>query len=60
MAKRIGAEPLARLDYVAIVDDATFEEVDSSPAPARALVAARFGEIRLIDNLALPHEGGHS
>jgi pantoate--beta-alanine ligase len=55
MAKRIAAEPLARLDYVAIVDDATFEEVDRITAPARALVAARFGDIRLIDNLALPH-----
>jgi pantoate--beta-alanine ligase len=60
MAKRIAVEPLARLDYVAVVDDATFEEVDRISAPARALVAARFGEIRLIDNLALPHEGGHS
>jgi pantoate--beta-alanine ligase len=58
MAKRIGAEPLARLDYVAIVDDATFEEVDRITAPARALVAARFGEIRLIDNLPLPPQEG--
>jgi pantoate--beta-alanine ligase len=55
MAKRIGAEPLAKLDYVAIVDDATFEDVHQVSGPSRALVAARFGEIRLIDNLALPH-----
>ena len=58
MAKRIAAEPLARLDYVAVVDDGTFEDVQRIDGPARAVVAARFGEVRLIDNLALP-EGGH-
>jgi pantoate--beta-alanine ligase len=54
MAKRIGAEPLARLDYVAVVDDQTWEEAEEIHAPARALVAARFGRTRLIDNLLLP------
>jgi pantoate--beta-alanine ligase len=54
MAKRIGAEPLARLDYVAVVDDETWEDVVAVDRPARALVAARFGTIRLIDNLLLP------
>jgi pantoate--beta-alanine ligase len=54
MAKEIGSEPLARLDYVAVVDDATWEDVGLLKAPARALVAARFGPVRLIDNLALP------
>ena len=54
MAKRIGAERLARLDYVAIVDQETFEEVGSIQRPARALVSARFGDTRLIDNMALP------
>jgi len=53
MAKRIGAERLARLDYVAAVDDSTFEEVDRLRGPSRALVAARFGTARLIDNLSL-------
>jgi pantoate--beta-alanine ligase len=53
MAKRIGMEPLARIDYVAVVDQATFEEMDRLRGPARALVAARFGKARLIDNLAL-------
>jgi pantoate--beta-alanine ligase len=53
MAKRIGMEPLARIDYVAVVDEDTFEEVDRLRGPARALVAARFGRARLIDNLAL-------
>lgn len=53
MAKRIGAEPLARIDYVAVVDEETFEEVDRLKGPARALVAARIGTTRLIDNLLL-------
>jgi pantoate--beta-alanine ligase len=53
MARRIGAERLARIDYVAVVDDETFEEVDRVRGPARALVAARIGPTRLIDNLRL-------
>jgi pantoate--beta-alanine ligase len=58
MARRIGAERLARLDYVAIVDESTWEEVEAIRGPARALVAAHFGEVRLIDNVALPWEPG--
>ncbi|HEX3300013.1 MAG TPA: pantoate--beta-alanine ligase [Actinomycetota bacterium] len=54
MAREIGATPLARLDYAAVVDDATFEPVGVIDRPARAIVAARFGSVRLIDNLALP------
>jgi pantoate--beta-alanine ligase len=53
MAKRIGAEPLARLDYVAVVDEDTFEDVDRILGRSRALVAARLGNARLIDNLPL-------
>ena len=53
LARRIGAEPLAALDYVAVVDEDTFEEVDRVEGPARALVAARIGPARLIDNLLL-------
>jgi pantoate--beta-alanine ligase len=58
MARRIGAEALARVDYVAIVDDATWDDVETVSGPARALVAARIGPARLIDNLALPWEPG--
>jgi pantoate--beta-alanine ligase len=54
MAREIGATPEARIDYAAVVDDETFEEVSTIAGPARALVAARFGETRLIDNLLLP------
>jgi pantoate--beta-alanine ligase len=53
MAKRIGVERLARIDYVTVVDDETFEDVDGLSGPARALVAARIGNTRLIDNLRL-------
>ena len=54
MAREIGATPQGRLDYAAVVDDATFEEVRELDGPARALVAARFGPVRLIDNVLLP------
>lgn len=54
MAREIGATPEARIDYAAVVDDETFEEVSTIARPARALVAARLGETRLIDNLLLP------
>jgi pantoate--beta-alanine ligase len=54
MAREIGATPEARIDYAAVVDDESFEEVSTIAGPARALVAARFGETRLIDNLLLP------
>jgi pantoate--beta-alanine ligase len=54
MAREIGATPEARLDYAAVVDEDTFEEVARLERPARAVVAARFGEVRLIDTIALP------
>lgn len=54
MAREIGATALARIDYVAVVDEDTFEELPAIEGPARALVAARFGTVRLIDTLLLP------
>jgi pantoate--beta-alanine ligase len=54
MAREIGGTPEARLDHAAVVDDETFEEISTIERPARAVVAARFGSVRLIDNLALP------
>ncbi|HWC32076.1 MAG TPA: pantoate--beta-alanine ligase [Actinomycetota bacterium] len=54
VAKRVGAEPLARIEYAAVVDEETFDEVDVLRRPARALVAATLGNARLIDNLPLP------
>ncbi|MEP7033645.1 MAG: pantoate--beta-alanine ligase [Actinomycetota bacterium] len=54
MAREVGATPLARLDYATLVDAETFDDVHEISRPARALVAARFGDVRLIDNLLLP------
>jgi pantoate--beta-alanine ligase len=54
MAREIGATPLARLDYAAVVGEETFEPVGRIEGPARAIVAARFPSARLIDNLLLP------
>jgi pantoate--beta-alanine ligase len=54
MAKVIGGESLARIDYVAVVDERTFEEVPSVTEVSRAVVAAWLGKTRLIDNMPLP------
>ena len=54
LAREVGATPVARLDYAAVVDDETFTAVDVIDRPARAIVAAAFPSARLIDNLALP------
>lgn len=58
MAREIGATPLARLDYAAVVDEATFQPPPRLDRPARAIVAARLPSARLIDSLALPPSGG--
>jgi pantoate--beta-alanine ligase len=54
MRDRIDAEPRADLDYAVVVDDGSFEEVTRLDRPSRALVAARVGTPRLIDNAVLP------
>ena len=54
MGREIGATPLARLDYAAVVGEDTFEPLTRLDRPARAIVAARFPSARLIDNLRLP------
>ena len=58
MAREIGATPMARPDYVAVVRDDTFEAITRVDGPARALVAVRFPSARLIDNLLLPGSAG--
>lgn len=55
MARVIGAEPLARIEYVAVVDETRqFAETERIGEGSRALIAARVGTTRLIDNLRLP------
>jgi pantoate--beta-alanine ligase len=43
--------PAAKLDYLDIVDAATFEPIQRLRPPAFIVAAARFGTTRLIDNL---------
>jgi pantoate--beta-alanine ligase len=50
-AARVDAEPVVKLDYLAIVDQGTFLEAAADlHGPALLLVAARVGSTRLIDN----------
>lgn len=51
MRRMFSAEPRLQLDYAAIVDAATLEPVTHALPGSVALVAARFGTLRLIDNL---------
>lgn len=47
----LAQEPLIAVDYLEIVDPGTFQPVsDGHRGPARAIVAARLGSTRLIDN----------
>ena len=46
-------EPLARIDYVAVTDYETLEELTAVDRPALLLLAARVGATRLIDNTLL-------
>jgi pantoate--beta-alanine ligase len=53
VAELIRAEPLAELDYVALVRPDTLEVPDQVTGELRLLVAARFGRPRLLDNLSV-------
>ncbi len=47
--RRMGVEP----EYVALVDPATLEPIDQLAGEALLAIAARIGEVRLIDNVTL-------
>ncbi len=49
----VAAEPLAQLEHVALVDPDTLDPVDEVNGAALLLIAAWFGEVRLIDNLLI-------
>lgn len=53
MRRAIEAEAGVELEYAAVVDAATLEPVETVERPCRALVAARVGPARLIDNVAV-------
>jgi pantoate--beta-alanine ligase len=57
MRRVLETEPLARVDYVEIVDAETFEPVVRVGRASYALLAVYFGKTRLIDNLWIG-EGG--
>lgn len=56
MEKNLRSSPF-RLDYLAIVDPESLAPVARVDRPARMLVAAYLGKVRLIDNLELSPEG---
>ena len=58
MRKVIRGEPLAHPDYVELVDAETLEPVTRLRRTCLALLAARFGETRLIDNLLIEERHG--
>ncbi len=51
MTRLIWAEPLARLDYLAVADPITLDEIRSVRGRVVLLLAVWIGETRLIDNL---------
>jgi pantoate--beta-alanine ligase len=53
LADAVESEPGVTLDYAAVVDAETLESVTELHREGRALVAARVGSARLIDNVAL-------
>jgi pantoate--beta-alanine ligase len=59
MRDKIRSQPLAQLDYAELVDAETLEQVSRLRGTCLALLAARFGATRLIDNLLIEErEGG--
>ncbi len=57
MRRSFAGEPRAELDYAAVVEPSRLEPVDRVSAGCVALVAARVGAARLIDNLILGPPG---
>lgn len=53
MLERFAEADGLALDYAVVVDPDTLDPIETVDAPARALVAARVGDIHLIDNCAL-------
>ena len=53
MLRLIGAEPLAKVDYVEIVDPKTLESVDRLEGDVLVALAVFVGRTRLIDNIVL-------
>jgi pantoate--beta-alanine ligase len=50
ISETIQAEPLAKVDYVELVDARTLQQVDSVERPVLVALAVYIGKTRLIDN----------
>jgi pantoate--beta-alanine ligase len=50
MRSTLGAEPMAKVDYVSVADANTLQDLDTVAGPALLSLAVRFGGTRLIDN----------
>ena len=50
----IEASPLARIDYLSLVDAETLQTASSLERPAVLATAVFYGEVRLIDNISIP------
>ena len=53
----LAEEPALSVDYLALVDDETWDTADARTTKARLLVAARVGTTRLIDNVPVTFAG---
>jgi pantoate--beta-alanine ligase len=51
IAELIKSEPLAKIDYISIVDEGDLKEVESIKTPVAICLAVKFGNTRLIDNM---------
>ena len=54
MKQVIGLEPLAKIDYIEIVDLANLEPLDKIEKEALIALAVFIGRLRLIDNMIVP------
>lgn len=53
----VAAEPLAALDYVDVVDPASFAPLDQVSSPTLLVIVAQVGKPRLLDNYLLRADG---
>lgn len=60
MRRVLEGEPRAKIDYAEIVDARTFQPVTHVSRSSYALLAAKFGETRLLDNLLVEFDGRNS
>jgi pantoate--beta-alanine ligase len=58
MEATLTSEPLARVDYAAVVDPVSFRELEVAAEAARLCLAVFFGTTRLIDNRLLEAPAG--